>query len=344
MAARWDEHSRGRHRTAIKPVKHKPLSHPPQQGRVMEGTGRWWLVEPAQAPETLVECSIAGTVVVHHGDSTLVAVGDLVEFILTDKQAPSGLPQGMIVSIHDRRTKLTRYRRREGQEQVITSNVDQLVILHAAAEPRYDRFLIDRYLIAAQRGELTPILCINKLDLGSLEQLSEELRYYSEQLGLQLILCSARTGAGIDCLREALRDKVSVFSGPSGAGKSTLTNLLLGREEQLVGKISHKLQRGRHVTTMARMFRLPQGGYIVDTPGIQDLTIWELTRDELPAYFDDFLPWAQECTYQPCSHIHEPQCAVRAAVERGEIPAWRYEHYCRLWQSLPKYEWRRGRR
>jgi ribosome biogenesis GTPase len=179
----------------------------------------------------------------------------------------SGLPQGLIVRREARRTKLARYRRREGKEQVVVSNVDQLAILLAAAEPRYDRFLIDRYLIAAEKGELAPLLCINKIDLGDAEQIRADLRFYAEVLGIPVLLLSAQTGEGLEEFRSLLAGKATVLSGPSGVGKSTLTNLLVGEEVQRIGEISLKLGQGRHVTTMARMFRLPQGGYIVDTPG-----------------------------------------------------------------------------
>lgn len=347
LPERWEElPPKERQHFSVKRVKRKPLEGTPLRGRVLEGTGRWWIVEAEDSPGELLECTVAGALVAPEESPTLIAVGDLVECLRTEESAPSGLPQGMIVTVHPRRTKLARYRRREGKEQVIASNIDQLVILQAVAQPPYDRFLIDRYLIAAQKGELQPVLCINKLDLGCAEQVREDLRYYAEVLGIPLILCSAHTGAGLDQLRAVLAGKTSVFSGPSGVGKSTLTNLLLGKEVQHVAPVSPKLGQGRQTTTMARMFRLPGGGYIIDTPGIRELTIWELTRDELPAYFPDFEPWAQECAYQPCSHIHEPSCAVRTAVEHGHIDSLRYEHYCRLWQSLPRYayEWRHRRR
>ncbi len=343
----WEEQPRERqqHPFAIKRVKRKPVEGIPRRGRVLEGTGRWWLVELEEPAGELLECTVAGTLVAPEESPTLIAVGDVVECLRTEESAPGGLPQGMIVMVHPRRTKLARYRRREGKEQVIASNVDQLIILQAVAQPPYDRFLIDRYLIAAEKGDLQPVLCINKLDLGSADQVREELRYYAEVLGIRLILCSAQTGEGIDELRAVLTGKTSVLSGPSGVGKSTLTNLLLGSNVQQVGPISPKLGQGRQTTTMARMFRLPGGGYIIDTPGIRELTIWELTREELPAYFPDFEPWAQECAYQPCSHIHEPDCAVRSAAARGQIDPVRYEHYCRLWHSLPKhaYQWRQRR-
>lgn len=331
---------------SVKIVKQKPIEGERLWGRVLEGTGRWWMVELEDSPGTILECSVAGTVTVADPSSTLIAVGDRVECIRTGKETPSGLPGGVIVAVGPRLRKLERYRRREGKEQVIASNVEQLVILQAVEAPPYDRFLIDRYLIAAAKGDLKPILCVNKIDLGDAARVRQELAYYAHALGIPLVLCSARTGEGIEELRAVLKGKLSVLAGPSGVGKSTLTNLLLGREVQQVGEVSQKLGRGRHITTMARMLRLPEGGYIVDTPGIQDLTLWELTQEELPFYFPDFQPWAQECHYQPCFHIHEPNCRVREAVAEGRIDPLRYEHYRRLWQSLPKYhyQWRTRQR
>ena len=343
----YDTEPEAHHPTvSVKRVRRKPLGSTPLRGRVLEGTGRQWIVELEGTAGHRLSCTVAGTVIAPEESSTLIAVGDLVDCLPTKDRDPSGLPQGLIVAIHPRRTKLARYRRREGTEQIIASNVDQLVILQAVAQPAYDRFLIDRYLIAAEKGGLQAVLCINKVDLGSAEQVRRDLRHYTEVLGIPLVLCSARTGEGLNELRAVLAGKTSVLSGPSGVGKSTLTNLLLGADVQQIGPISPKLGQGQQTTTMARMFPLPGGGYIIDTPGIRELTIWELTREELPDYFPDFHPWAQECAYQPCSHIHEPSCAVRAAVEQGHIDPLRYEHYCRLWTSLPKYhyEWRQRRR
>ncbi len=333
--------------TSIRFIKRKRLDEAQlYRGRVLEGTGRQWLVEPQEDPKRLVECTVAGTVVSEDpATPQVVAVGDEVEFVLTDERSPSGYPQGLIVHILQRRTKLARYRRVEGKEQILVSNADQLVILQAIAEPAYNRFLIDRYLIVAELGQLQPVLCVNKIDLGLTPQVRQDLRVYSDTLGIPTIFCSALTGEGIDVLRQILQGKISALSGPSGVGKSTLTNLLLGRAVQQVGPISPKLGQGRHVTTMVRMFPLPEGGYIVDTPGIRELFVRELTRDELERFFPDFQPWQAECLYRPCSHIHEPECAVRAAVADGKIDALRYEHYCRLWRSLPKYQyqWKRRR-
>lgn len=346
--AHSDNHAREARRTAskgsspsIRFIKRKPLIEAElHRGRILEGTGRQWLVEPNEHLEALVECTVAGTVVTEEpGTTRVVAVGDEVEFLLTAEQAPSGRPQGLIVRILRRRTKLARYRRVEGKEQILLSNADQLVILQAVAAPAYDRFLIDRYLIVAELGQLQPLLCVNKIDLGLTPRIRQDLRVYTDILGIPTVFCSALTGEGIDALRQALRGKISALSGPSGVGKSTLTNLLLGQTVQQVGQISPKLEQGRHVTTMVRMFPLPEGGYIVDTPGIRELFVWELTRDELEHFFPDFQPWAGQCLYRPCSHTHEPDCAVQAAVEKGEIDPVRYEHYRRLWRSLPKYQY-----
>ncbi len=325
---------------SVKAVRRKLGAQQRFRARVLEGTGKRWLVELEDGQ--LWECAVAGAVELEEESPTLVAVGDFVECVPRQGTGVSGLPQGLIVRREVRRTKLSRYRRREGKEQVVVSNVDQLAILLAAAEPRYDRFLIDRYLIAAEKGELAPLLCINKVDLGDAEQIRADLRFYAEVLGVPVLLLSARTGEGLEGFRTLLAGKATVLSGPSGVGKSTLTNLLVGEEVQRIGEISLKLGQGRHVTTMARMFRLPQGGYIVDTPGIRDLSIWELTRAELAGYFHEFDDWAQECRYQPCSHIHEPECAVRRAVQEGRLDRQRYENYCRLWMSLPEhaYQWR----
>jgi hypothetical protein len=187
---------------SVKAVRRKLGAQQRFRARVLEGTGKRWLVELEDG--RLWECAVAGAVELEEESPTLVAVGDLVECVPRQGTGVSGLPQGLIVRREARRTKLARYRRREGKEQVVVSNVDQLAILLAAAEPRYDRFLIDRYLIAAEKGELAPLLCINKIDLGDAEQIRADLRFYAEVLGIPVLLLSAQTGEGLEEFRSLL--------------------------------------------------------------------------------------------------------------------------------------------
>jgi ribosome biogenesis GTPase len=262
-----------------------------------------------------VECIVAGAVNARNSDQSLVAVGDFVRFLKESAQVDQKI-LGMITEVEERKTKLARKPagKKVVQEQVLVSNVDQLIILMSAADPFYNKRLIDRYLIVADKGELEPVICINKTDLMDEDFIREDLEAY-EKLDI-------------------LKDRTTVFSGPSGAGKSTVTNALLGNEAQATGGISRQTSKGTHTTTNAQMFALPGGGYIVDTPGIRELAAWQLDADELPFYFHEFDEYMHRCKFAPCTHTHEPGCAVKEAVENGEIDADRYQSYLQILESL----------
>jgi ribosome biogenesis GTPase / thiamine phosphate phosphatase len=280
-------------------------------GQVVDSTGRSWIVqtehvqtehvqtehvqtEQAERAERAerYECLVTRSIVTDNPASTLVAVGDYVLFkpdSISGERA--GNPTGAIYAVKERHSKLARRAAgRDGIEQVIVSNVDNLVILMAAADPFYNRRLIDRYLIAAEQGGLAPLICINKIDLMDEAFVRDDLAVYAEQLGVPVMIVSAERQRGIGELRSALAGKVSVFSGPSGVGKSTLVNLLLGRTIQATSEVNQRTQRGQHTTTFSELFALPQpaGGFIADTPGIREFGMWQIERDELPFFFHEF--------------------------------------------------------
>ncbi len=308
-------------------------------GRVIASSGRYWIVEPiAERREgtKLYLCVPARSIITDNPpDTSLLAVGDKVRFqpgILYGEAIAAGKQPGVIYYVEARKTALTRAKKSRF-EQVIAANVDQLCIMMAADNPRYNRRLIDRYLVAAMKGELAPCIILNKIDLVSdLEALKEDFRTYQETLAIPVFFLSIRRQIGLEHLAAHLRNKISVLSGPSGVGKSTLVNALIGDEVQVTAEVS-KWGKGVHTTTGSRMFRLPQGGYLVDTPGIREFGIWELRKSELRFYFPEFL--AYHCRYPDCTHIHEPGCAVREAVLAGEIDPQRYESYQQLYFSLP---------
>lgn len=323
-----------RHRTLLKSEKEfLKDSSLAERGRVVAVSSRTWIVQPEQGGET-VECIVAGAVNARNSDQSLVAVGDFVRFLKDATQVEQRI-LGMITEVEERKTKLARKPagKKVVQEQVLVSNVDQLVILMSAADPFYNKRLIDRYLIVAEKGDLEPIICINKTDLMDEDFIREDLAAY-DVLGIPIILISALKSKGFDPLKKVLKDRTTVFSGPSGAGKSTVTNALLGNEFQATGGISRQTSKGTHTTTNAQMFPLPGGGYIVDTPGIRELAAWQLDADELPYYFTEFNEYMHDCKFAPCTHTHEPGCAVKEAVEIGEIDAERYQSYLQILDSL----------
>ncbi len=206
--------------------------------------------------------------------------------------------------------------------------LDQLVMVFAAREPTPHLRLLDRFLVVAEAQELAGVICINKADLGAPSWLRERLEVY-RQIGYPVILASAERGDGLDELRACLDGRVSAFVGPSGVGKSSLLNALqpdLGQRVSAIGATTHK---GRHTTTGTRLFPLEGGGYVADTAGIRALAVSsQLTR--LDHCFPEFRPYLGTCRLADCTHIHEPGCAVLAAVEARALDAERYDSYCRL--------------
>lgn len=241
------------------------------------------------------------------------------------------VPEGVIERVEPRRGVLTRGSRR--REHVIVANVDQLVIVMSLVQPDLKPHLIDRYLALAEKGELSPILCLNKADLADPVELQPMVGAYS-QLGIPTVLTSARTGLGIDRLRELLRDRATVFSGQSGVGKSSLLNAVQPELALRVKEISENTQKGQHTTTNSTLIRLATGGWVVDTPGVRQLQMWDTAAADVWQYFRDFRPFAARCGFPDCSHTHETNCAVRAAVARNRIAARRYQSYLGLFHGV----------
>jgi ribosome biogenesis GTPase len=314
-----------------------------REGWVIDSTGRSWITEYRTEDGRIeqYDCVVSRSIVTDNPASTLVAVGDYVLFRAEPRSGEADtLPNGVIVFVKERETKLARESAgKDGIEQVIVSNIDQVVILMSAADPFYNRRLIDRYLIAIELGNVEPIICINKIDLMDADFVREDLAVYSEHLGIPVVLVSAEKKKNIAALKKLLSGKKTVFSGPSGVGKSTLVNLLLGDDVQDVTEVSAKTQKGLHTTTFSVIFPLPEkqfagGGYIMDTPGIREFGMWNVGKEDIPFYFHDFDDYRLECRFTPCTHTHEPHCAVKAAVEAGEIDPERYESYCLILESM----------
>lgn len=319
-----------RTRTRIK--SGKSLADGELQGTVMTAMGPHWLVAVGSV---VYVCTVSGTVECPH-TSTIVTVGDIVGLVPDPAGTQHGDPAATIVRVEERRTLLSRKAAGRAQrEQVVVANVDQLCIVMAAALPTYNKRLIDRYLIAADKGDLRPIICINKIDLMPEDVMDDLHGDFSTYLALDIpvIFVSAAKNMGLDMLRAELGHCSTLLSGPSGVGKSSIINLLSDARQQ-VGAISDKYLKGRHTTTAATSIPLPYGGSVVDSPGLREFAIWELTADELPYYFEEFAPFAEECRFNPCSHTHEPGCRVKAAVEAGELDPERYESYLNILDTI----------
>ena len=236
-------------------------------------------------------------------------------------------------AVSERRTKLSRAAMEHSgaPEQVFAANIDVLVVVASTTRPVFRAGLVDRYLIASEIGGVTPILCINKMDLVNAEP--PEIQAYRE-IGVQVITTSVETGQGIADLREALGGKLSVFAGHSGVGKSSLLNALQPGLSLDTAEISDATNKGRHTTTTAKLFHLEGGIRIIDTPGIRALGLWEVSPEAVAYYFPEIAEYSAACKFRDCTHTHEPKCGVRDAVASGAISSHRFASFQRIRESL----------
>ena len=277
-----------------------------------------------------IECRRAGKIVVeHNNNSQIVAVGDRVRIELSDKSEELST----IVQVQNRWSSFSRMAIIGRREDVVATNADKILIVAAAAEPFYNKRMLDRMLIAADMGGIQAGLCINKIDMMPMDFLEEDLRVYKE-LGIPLFFISVHKQLKIDPVREFVLGATTIFSGQSGVGKSSLLNLLYGEELQRILEISDKSGKGRHTTSAATFIRVNPTTNIIDTPGLREFGLWDIKREELPLMFDDFEPFFADCKFMPCTHTHEPGCAVKAGVDSGEIDSERYQSYLNIFETL----------
>ncbi len=278
-------------------------------------------------------CQLRGKLKQHRRSTNLAAIGDRVEISLQ----PDGT--GMIETVAPRTRVLSRQapgrsgrggtHPEPGAEQVIVANPDQVVLVFACAQPAPHLRMLDRFLVVAEVNGLAAVICANKADLVSPSAARDLFELY-RGLGYAVAYTSAASGQGVAELGELLRGKISVLSGPSGVGKSSLLNTLqpgLGLQARAVSEATFK---GRHTTVYSELLPLVEGGYVADTPGIRSLGLWDVEPEELDAYFVEIKPYVGSCEFGDCTHVSEPGCAVRRAVERGEIAPSRYDSYRRL--------------
>lgn len=301
------------------------------EGLVVRTTGSW--IDVRTDDGTVVPSRVRGRFRLEDRDVTNpVAVGDRVSLRLE----PDGT--GLITALHDRRNKLSRRAagRRQGREHVLVANVDHAWCVQAASMPPLVPGFIDRFLVMAEAYHIPGGLVINKVDLVRSERHAEDLAFWADlyrALGYPVLLTSVADGTGIDAFREALRGRISVVAGPSGVGKSSLLNAADPALALRTGPVSEKTRKGRHTTTVAELHPVA-GGYVVDTPGIREFGLWDMQPEELSGYFVEFRPHLGRCRFQPCTHDHEPDCAVREAVEAGTITPERYRSYLNMLDSL----------
>ncbi len=296
------------------------------------------------AEATMVE----GTVIATHGPLVRVQAGDRTLVVaarrkLTWEGPPPEAPRlvvgdrvlvrmegedGVVEVVRERRTALLRKAPHGRRPQVLAANVDQALLVFAARIPTPRRGLLDRFLVACHHARIEPVIVMNKVDQG-LDEVAGWLAVY-DRLGYPVLLVSARTGRGLGQIKRRLVDRTTLFCGPSGAGKSSLLNAVYPGFRLKVGSLSESTGKGRHTTTTAELMPLPYGGFVVDTPGLKEFGLWNLGRTELEEAFPEIAELAPDCRFPDCSHSHEPDCAVRAAVEAGRIDPGRYASYLGL--------------
>lgn len=255
--------------------------------------------------------------------------GDRVEW--TPQGKAGAQPQGLIEAVQPRHSEVSR--NRFGAKHVVVANLDLLVVVIAVRDPALDRGLLDRLLAIAERNRLPAVICFNKTDLVDTAEL-EPVRAIYETAGYHVLYTAAKAGLGVDALRAQLQERLCVLVGPSGAGKSRMLRALDPGLEVRTGDVSEKTGHGRHTTTRVDLHRTHFGAIVADTPGVRDFNLWDLDAAELRELFPELRAKQHECRFAGCLHVHEPECAVKAAVEEGVIDATRYRSYRAILEGL----------
>jgi ribosome biogenesis GTPase len=299
-------------------------------GQVIRSQSGFYTVRTKE--RTLV-CRLRGRLKKMQRFGDVVAVGDWVRVSLL----PDGT--GMIEAVAPRQRALVRQApaARGSYQQVLLANPDQLVLVFACAQPSPSMGMLDRFLVIAEK-QLIPVLIVaNKVDLVTLERAQELFAPYPP-LGYPVIYTSAKTGYGVADLKAHLLGRLSALAGPSGVGKSSLLNAIQPNLGVAVGSVREKSGKGRHTTVVRQLFPLDGGGYVADMPGLRSLALWDTQPEELDGYFPEIRERVAQCQFNDCTHINEPGCAVRAAVEAGEIHPQRYQSYVRMRLGLDEEE------
>ena len=282
------------------------------QGIIVKGIAGFYYVRCTDG--IVYECKAKG---VFRKDHKKPLVGDLVSMEILDQEKALG----HILEIKDRKNELIR---------PAVANIDQAMVIFAAAHPMPNLGLLDRFLIQMEHYNIPTIICFNKADLVSNADL-ENLQQIYEKAGYRTVLISAKKEQGIDLVRELLRGKVTTVAGPSGVGKSTLINLLQDRVIMETGSVSEKIARGKHTTRHSELLEIDRDTFIFDTPGFSSLDVSHLLPEELENCFPEMRRYRDKCRFLGCAHIHEPDCGVKQALTLGEMSKERYDDYVNLY-------------
>ena len=311
-----------------------------KKGIVIKSTGSWYTVKTTEGNQ--IECRIKGNLRLKGIRSTNpIAVGDHVELIeVKEDNIEGGQCVGLISNIIPRTNYIIRKSPNLSKEShIIAANIDQAFLVVTIKYPITTTTFIDRFLVSAEAYRIPCHILFNKMDLYNDEQtkLINSLVNIYEHIGYQCLTVSTKKQTGIDELKSKMQNKTNVFAGHSGVGKSTIINILQPNLTLKTGIISEAHLSGKHTTTNSEMYELDFGGYIIDTPGIKGFGVLDMEKEEISHYFPEIFKKLDECQFYNCTHTHEPNCAVKNAVEKGEIALSRYETYLGLLDGEEKY-------
>ena len=285
------------------------------QGKIIKGIAGFYYVHVVEFG--VYECKAKG---VFRKEKIKPLVGDVVEIDILDEVEK----KGNIVEILERTNELIR---------PAVANIDQALVVFAVTKPKPHFNLLDRFLVMMESKGIPVILCFNKKDIATEEEIQQLKEIYAN-CGYEIVFTSARENQNIEEVKALLKNKTTAIAGPSGVGKSSIINLLQENVQMETGSISEKIERGKHTTRHSELIWIEENTYIMDTPGFSSLYTNEFEKEELKYYFTEFEPYEGNCRFLGCDHVHEPDCAVKEALEEGKIHPIRYENYLEMYKEL----------
>ncbi|MCF6401579.1 ribosome small subunit-dependent GTPase A [Chitinophaga filiformis] len=310
------------------------------QATIYKSTGSWYTAKATTGE--VFQARIKGVMKIDEDITSTnpIAVGDIVEIVREDGDATAN--NAMITEIVDRRNYIVRSSpHKKNQKHIVAANLDQAMLICTVKEPRTSNGFMDRFLVTAAAYHIPVVLVFNKRDIYKEKDLDKfaELQALYEDIGYKVLLVSAEKEQGIEELVAEMKDKTTLMSGHSGVGKSSLINRLLPGLDLRTKAVSGWSGKGLHTTTYAEMYDLPAGGKLIDTPGVREFGIVDIAKTELSHYFLEMLPYLPQCQFNNCLHINEPGCAVKEAVNAGDIDVNRYVSYATILESIQEEQY-----